>query len=159
MKNSQFKRRQSWITTYRVVTTVLLVLIAGVLLFRPAPSMPAVPTAAEIAKEVNGPVVFQRPSVMEYIAKTNSCVVGGTVTASEWHVGRETHAVASVDSKTVDYTSFRFKSDEGREFGVSQNGALYSVPGENLGLELSCDPATMHSDPSFGLIAIVYGGM
>lgn len=159
MKNSKFNRRQSWITAYRVVSTVLLVVIIGVLLFRPEPTMPAVPTAMEIAKVVNGSVEFQRPSAMEYVAKTNSCVVGGTVTASEWHVGRETHDVASVDSTSVDFTSLRFKSDEGREFTVSQNGALFTSPGANLGLELFCDPATMKSDPSFGLIAIIYGGM
>lgn len=150
--------RQSWITAHRVVVLVLLVVIAtlsGALLLRPTP---VTPTAAEIAEAVNGPAEFQRPSIMEYVAKTNSCVVGGTVTSTEWHVGLESYGVGDVDSDSVDYTSFGFKSDAGREFTVSESGALWTDPGENLGLELYCDPATMNSDDSFGMIAIIFGG-
>lgn len=158
MSNSRTTHRQSWITAHRVVVLVLLVALVvtcSALLFRPTPT---VPTAAEIAKAVNGPAAFQRPSAMEFVPKTNSCVVGGTVTSTEWHVGQKTFAVGDVDSKTVDYTAFGFKSDEGRVFTVSDNGALFTSPGENLGLELHCDPATMNSDASFGMRAIVYGG-
>lgn len=160
MTNSPRKtHRQSWITAYRVVTSVLLValvVIGGILLARPAPS--GAPSASEIATAVNGPSEFQRPSSMEYVAKTNSCVVGGTVTSSEWHVGTGTVPVFGAESDAVDYTVFEFLSDQGRKFSVSQHGALYTEAGENLGLQLYCDPATMMTDQSFGLINIVYGG-
>jgi hypothetical protein len=152
-------RRQAWIMTYRVVTTVLLVVLTAIsviLLTRPAPT--AAPSAAEITRSVNGPVKFERPSAMEYVAQTNSCVVGGTVTSTEWHVGNKTVDVGDVDGSTVDYTAFGFQSDEGRVFTVSDNGALYTNPGENLGLELYCDAATMNTAPTFGLVAINYGG-
>ena len=66
--------------------------------------------------------------------------------------------VGDVDGNTVDYTTFKFKSDTGREFTVSANGALYTDPGENLGLELDCDTATMNTAPSFGMVRIIYGG-
>ena len=164
MNNSSSKtrptHRQTWITTYRVVTTVLLmalVVIASILLARPAPTSP--PTATEIAEAVNGPADFQRPSAMEYVAKTDSCVVGGTLVATTWHVGSETFGVAEVDSDTVDYTVYEFLSDEGRTFNVSANGALWGSAGENYGLELYCDPVTMNTAPSFGLRAIIYGGI
>ncbi len=151
--------RQTVLTAYRIVSVVLLVAlvaICGILLARPATRAPS---AAEVAEAVNGPAHFQRPSAMEYVAKTNSCVVGGTVTSTEWHVlGKTAVAVGDVDSKSVDYTVFGFKSDTGREFTVSENGALYTEPGENLGLELYCDPATMNTAPSFGLVAIISGG-
>ena len=158
MSNSRNTHRQSWITTYRVVSLVLLVALAvigSVLLTRPAPH---VSSATEIAEAINGPAKFQRPSAMEYVAKTGSCVVGGTVMSTQWHVGRDTFAVTDVESKSVDSTSFDFKSATGREFRVSVKGALYTGPGENLGLELDCDPATMNSAASFGMIAIIYGG-
>ncbi|HSW77580.1 MAG TPA: hypothetical protein VLG36_02175 [Candidatus Chromulinivoraceae bacterium] len=71
---------------------------------------------------------------MEYVAKTDSCIVGGIVTSAEWHAGGKIVAVGSVDGKTVDYTTFGFKSDTGQVFTVSKNGALYTAPGENLGL-------------------------
>lgn len=160
MNNSRsFTRHRSWLTTYRVLSTVflaILVVIGCILLFRPAQYVPSV---AEIAYGVNGPTAFQRPSAMEYVAKTDSCVVGGTVTSTEWHLGTETFAVGDVDSKSVEYTSFGFKSDDGRIFTVSENSALFTSPGENLGLELRCDPATMNSADSFGMVAIVFGGM
>lgn len=159
MRNSVNNHRQSWITTYRVVTTVLLltlVVFGSILLARPAPT--SAPTAAEIAIAVNGPVKPQRPSAMEYIAKTNSCIVGGTVTSSEWHVGSKVVAVGGMETKSVDYTSFGFESDSGQVFTVSSNGALFTYPGENLGLQLDCDPATMASASSFGMISIVFGG-
>ena len=159
MNNSNSNtRRQSWITTHRVLVLVLLValvVISGIQLFR---STPVPPSATEIADAVNGPAEFQRPSVMKYVPETNSCVVGGTVTSTEWHVGLDTFAVGDVDADSVGYTSFGFKSDAGREFIVSENGALFTSPGENLGLELFCDPATMNSDASFGMLAIIYGG-
>lgn len=160
MRNSSTNRRQSWITTYRVVTMALivaLVAMVGVLLARPAPT--GAPTATEIAEAVNGPAKFQRPSAMEYVAKTNSCVVGGRVTSAEWHVGVQTYPVAGVESGTkVDYTSFVFEADDGRTFRVSTNDTLFMSPGENLGIEIDCDPATMDTAPSFGMLAIIYGG-
>jgi hypothetical protein len=148
-----------FLTGQRIVVVTLVVFIAAVvsiLLARPAPT--TAPSAAEIAQAVNGPVKFQRPSAMEYVAKTGSCVVGGTVTSAKWHVGGKTVDVAPNDGNTVDYTEFGFKSDEGREFIVSDRGALYPYPGENLGLELDCDPATMSTDPSFEKIRIIWGG-
>lgn len=148
-----------FLTGQRIVVLALIAFIAvavGILLARPAPS--AAPSAAEIAQSVNGPAKFERPSAMEYVAKTDSCVVGGTVTSTEWHVGNKTVSVGDVDSSTVDYTAFGFKSDNGQVFTVSDNGALYTDSGENLGLELDCDPATMNTAPSFGMIAIIYGG-
>lgn len=160
MRNSTNNHRQTWITTHRIGVVVLLltlVVIGGILLARPAPTSP--PTAAEVAEAVNGPVKFQRPSAMEYVSKTNSCVVGGTVTSTEWHVGQKVVGVGEVDSKSVDYTVFGFKSDAGQVFTVSSNDALYTSPGTNLGLELRCDPATMKSDSSFGMLAIIWGGM
>lgn len=160
MRNStNNNRRQTWITTYRIGTMVLLlalVAISSILLTRPAPTNAL--TATEVAEAVNGPEKFQRPSNMEYVSKTDSCVVGGTVTSTEWHVGQKVVAVGDVDSKSVDYTVFGFKSDTGQEFKVSDNDALFTGPGDNLGLELRCDPATMNSDPSFGMIAIIWGG-
>lgn len=160
MNNSRNNtRRQSWITTYRVVTLVLLValgVVSGIQLFRPAPQVPA---TAEIAAAINGPAEFQRPSAMEYVAKTDSCVVGGTVMSAKWHVGPDTFDVAEVDDlSTVDYTSYQFRSDEGRVFNVSANDALFMSSGENLGLELFCDRATMDSAPSFGQRSIIWGG-
>ena len=160
MNNSRNNtRRQSWITTYRVVTLVLLVallVVSGIQLFRPAPQVPA---TAEIAAAINGPAKFQRPSAMEYVAKTDSCVVGGTVMSAKWHVGPDTFDVAEVDDlSTVDYTSYKFRSDEGRVFTVSANDALFMSSGENLGLELFCDRATMDSAPSFGQRSIIWGG-
>lgn len=160
MKNSTTTRRQSWITTYRfliMLLTVALVAMVGILLARPAPS--AAPSAAEIAQAVNGPTKFERPSSMEYVAKTNSCVVGGTVVSTEWHTtDGKSHPVASLDTKSVSYTSFVFKADDGRTFTVSTNDALFTKPGENLGLELRCDQATMNTAPSFGMVAIIWGG-
>ena len=153
------QRRQTRIMLNRAANTALLltlVVICSILLSKPTPS--SVPSATEIAKAVNGPEKFQRPSSMEYVAKTNSCVVGGTVTSAEWHVGPKVVAVGDGDSKAVDYTVFGFKSDAGRVFNVSSNDALFMDPGENLGLELRCDPTTMMTDPSFGLSTIVYGG-
>ena len=150
--------RQSLITAYRALSLVLLVailVIGYIQVSRPAPNMP---TTTEIAKAVNGPTKFQRPSNMEYVAKTNSCVVGGTVVSTTWYVGTKAVKVGSVDANSVDYTSLVFKSDAGRQIVVSENGALFSDPGENLGLELNCDPATMNNDKSFGLLAIIYGG-
>ena len=151
--------RQSWITAHRVAVLVLLlalVAIGSILVTRPAPD---VLTTAEIATAVNGPEKYQRPSAMEYVNKTGSCVVGGTVTSTQWHVGSEAYDIGEVDPNSVDYTSNVFRSDEGREFNVSANGALYSEPGDNLGLELECDPATMTTDKSFGMRAIIWGGM
>jgi len=148
-----------FLTGQRIVVLALVVfsaVAAVILLARPAPT--TAPSPAEIAQAVNGPVKFERPSAMEYVAKTNSCVVGGTVTSTEWHVGNKTVSVGSVDSKTVDYTIFGFKSDTGQVFTVSENRALYTDPGENLGLELRCDPATTNTAPSFKMIAIIYGG-
>ena len=159
MGNSTPNRRQTWITTHRVTVLVLLLavtVICSILLARPAPT--SAPTATEIAEAVNGPATFQRPSNMEYVAKTNSCVVGGTVTSSEWHVGPKVVAVGGADVKSVDYTQFGFKSDAGQTFTVSTNGASFTEPGENLGLELRCDPATMKTAPSFGMLDIIYGG-
>ena len=147
-------RRQSWITTYRVVTLVLLVALLGLasfLAFR-------LPSVTEIAQAVNGPADFKRPSTMEYVVKTDSCVVGGTVVSTEWQVGGEAFDVGEVDSNTVDYTAFEFKSDEGRTFTVSEPGPLYTEPGENLGLQLRCDQSTMTTDQSFGMVSIIYGG-
>lgn len=151
-------RRQAWITAYRVGALVLLLIVAvssGIQLFRPAPE---IPTATEIAEAVNGSSEFQRPSAMEYVVKTDSCVVGGTVASTQWHVGSKVVDIGDVDADSVDYTSFQFMSDEGRQFNVSANGALFTTPGSNLGLELHCDPATMQSDKSFGMLAIIYGG-
>ena len=161
MSNSRNNtHRQSWLTFARIVALVLLmaiVAITSIQLSRPAPK---VPSAAEIAEAVNGPAEFQRPSAMEYVAKTNSCVVGGTVISASWHVGLDEFPIGEVvDANSVDYTSFVFESDTGRQFTVSENGALFSYPGQNLGLELQCDPATMSSDDSFGMIAIIYGGL
>ena len=159
MRTSKTTRKQTWITAYRAASTTLLIIlvaIGGMLLARPEPSV--VPTAEEIAEAVNGPAVFNRPSSMEYVAKTDSCVVGGVVMTTTWHVGPDTAEVASVDSKTVDYTVIEFRSDQGRAFQVSANGALWSAPGQNLGLQLHCDPATMNTDPSFGLVSIIHGG-
>lgn len=159
MRNSRTTHRQRWITAYRAASTTLLlalVVIGGMLLARPAPI--AAPTAEEIAEAVNGPDVFNRPSAMEYVAKTDSCVVGGVVMTTTWHVGPDAVEVTSVDSKTVDYTVIEFRSDQGRAFRVSANGALWSAPGQNLGLEVYCDQATMNTDPSFGLVRIIYGG-
>lgn len=157
--NTGGSRRQKFLNLYRIFATfgiAAALVMLGILLTRPAPS--AAPSATEIAQVVNGPVKFERPSAMEYVAKTNSCVVGGVVTSSAWHVGNKTVGVGGVNGNTVEYTSFTFKSDDGRVFTVSQNGALYTDPGENLGLELYCDTATMNTAPSFGLIAIIYGG-
>lgn len=157
--NTGGSRRQKLLNLYRVVSTLVLVAIlvmVSILLTRPAPT--TAPSSAEIAQAVNGPVKFERPSAMEYVAKTDSCVVGGVVTSTEWHVGNKTVGVGDVDGNTVDYTVFGFKSDTGRAFNVSENGALYTEPGENLGLELDCDAATMNTAPSFGMIAIIYGG-
>jgi hypothetical protein len=154
--NRPVRHYQTWITTQRIVVLVLLVALAvigSLLLAR------HVPSTAEIADAVNGPVKFERPSSMEYVGKTNSCIVGGTVTSTEWHVGQKVVGVGDVDSKSVDYTVFGFKSDAGQVFNVSSNDALYTNPGANLGLELRCDPATMKSDPSFGMLRIIWGGM
>jgi len=148
-----------FLTGQRVIVLALVAFVAvavSILLSRPAPT--TAPTTTEIAQAVNGPVKFERPSAMEYVAKTNSCVVGGTVTSTEWHVGNKTVKVSDVDGKTVDYTTFGFKSDTGQAFNVSENGALYTDPGANLGLELRCDAATMNTAPSFGMIAIIWGG-
>ena len=160
MNNSRSKtHRQSWITTHRIVVLVLLVALVAtslISLFR-SPSQEL--TATQIAQAVNGTEQFQRPSNMEYVAKTDSCVVGGTVMSAEWHVGQDTFGVAEVDDpSTVDYTSYQFKSDEGRVFTVTENDALFLSSGENLGLELSCDPNTMNSAPSFGQRSIIWGG-
>jgi len=163
VNNSRNTRRQSWITTYRVVSLVLLaalVVASSILLFRPAPE---VPSAAEIAEAVNGPAEFQRPSSMEYVAKTNSCVVGGTVTSGVWKTGSEEVPVGGLSYEETStarflWTSFEFKSDEGRTITVSASGALWVTPGENLGLELRCDPSTMRGDTTFEMIAIIYGG-
>jgi hypothetical protein len=155
MRNSNNNRRQTWITVYRIGNSVLLLaalVIGSILLSRPAP------TAAEVATAISGPEKFQRPSAMEYVSKTDSCIVGGTVTSTEWHVGQKVVGVSEVDAKTVDYTVFGFKSDTGREFRISGNGGLYTEPGENLGLELRCDRETMATAPSFGLLRINYGG-
>lgn len=139
-----------------VMLLVTLVVMVGISLTLPVPSSP---TATEIAEAVNGPAEFQRPSAMEYVPKTDSCVVGGTIVSVMWHNGLEDFEVGSVDSNDVGYTTYQFMSDEGRTFNVSYNSALYSFPGENLGLELYCDPATMDSDDSFGMLAIIWGGM
>jgi hypothetical protein len=147
-----------FLTGQRVIVLALVAFVAvavSILLSRPAST--TAPSSAEIAQAVNGPAKFERPSAMEYVPQTNSCVVGGTVTSTEWHVGAEVFAVGDVDGDTVDYTAFGFKSDTGRVFTVSANGALYTDPGENLGLELDCDAATMNTAPSFGMIAIIYG--
>ena len=148
-----------FLTGQRIAVLVLVAFVAvavSILLSRPAPT--AAPSSTEIAQAVNGPAKFERPSAMEYVAKTDSCVVGGTVTFTEWHVGGKVVGVGDVDGNTVDYTTFKFKSDTGREFTVSANGALYTDPGENLGLELDCDTATMNTAPSFGMVRIIYGG-
>ena len=159
MGNSTTTHRQSWITAQRVVVVTLLFAVLALCIVLVARSVgnPA-PSAAEIAQAVNGLGTFQRPSAMEYVSKTNSCVVGGTVTSAEWHSGQQTAPVGGMEAKAVDYTVFGFKSDAGQEFKVSSNGALYPSAGENLGLQLRCDPATMKSAPSFGLVSIVYGG-
>jgi hypothetical protein len=157
--NTSGSRRQRFLNLYRIFASLGIaaaLVMLGILLTRPAPS--AVPSATEIAHVVNGPVKFERPSAMEYVAKTNSCVVGGVVASAQWHVGNKTVVVGDANVDTVDYTSFSFKSDNGRVFTVSHNGALFLDPGENLGLELYCDAATMNTAPSFGLVAIVYGG-
>ncbi|HMI09507.1 MAG TPA: hypothetical protein VK497_03895 [Candidatus Saccharimonadales bacterium] len=165
MSNSQNTRTTKrhfypkFLTGQRILVLVLVMFIAaaaGILLARPAPS--STPTATEIAQAVNGPATFQRPGVMEYVVKTNSCIVGGTVTSANWHVGAKTVGVDAVDWKTVDYTAFTFKADNGQVFTVSDNDALFMDPGENLGLELDCDPATMNTAKSFGMIAIIFGG-
>lgn len=161
MPNSRTTNRfyPKFLTGQRIGVLALVAFIAvaaGILLARPAPT--TAPSPAEIAQAVNGPVQFERPSAMEYVAKTNSCVVGGTVTATEWHVGNKTVKVGDVDGNIVDYTVFGFKSDTGQVFNVSENGALYTHPGENLGLELDCDPATMDTASSFGMRAIIFGG-
>lgn len=161
MGNSTFGRPKygRMITAHRVVVLVLLVALVAIgitLLVRPAPQ---VPTATEIAEAVNGPAEFQRPSAMEYVTETDSCVVGGTVTSAQWHIGNKAVPAGSVDnSEAVDYTEFGFKSDEGQTFSVSDNDALFLESGENLGLQVFCDPATMKTDPSFGLITIIWGG-
>lgn len=164
MPNSQNTRTTNrfypkFLTGQRIAVLVLVAFVAlavSILLSRPAPT--TAPTAAEIAQAVNGPVKFERPSIMEFVPKTNSCVVGGTVTSTEWHVDGKTAGAGEVDGNTVDYTTFGFESDTGRVFTVSANGALYTSPGENLGLELRCDPTTMNTAPSFGMVAIIYGG-
>jgi hypothetical protein len=139
-----------------MVLLFTLVVICSVLVVRPAPT--SAPTAADVALAINGPAKFQRPSTMEYVSKTDSCVVGGTVTSAEWHVGQKVVALGGADPKVVDYTAFSFKTDAGDMLGVSAPGALFTTPGDNLGLQLHCDPATMTSDKSFGLITILYGG-
>ena len=157
--NTNGSRRQKLLNAYRIFATLALVAVVGmlaVLVMRPAPS--TAPSVTEIAREINGPAEFQRPSAMEYVAKTDSCVVGGTVTSTAWHVDGKTVGAADVDSNKVDYTEFGFKTDNGQVFTVSENGALYTEPGENLGLELDCNPLTMNSTPSFGMVAIIYGG-
>lgn len=154
------RRYARLLTGQRIAVLGLLLLIVGglgFLIYKQETAPRAVP-ATEIARAINGPAEFQRPSRMEYVPQTNSCVVGGTVVSSEWHVGAKTVATGSVDPNTVDYTAFTFKSDEGRMFAVSDNGALYNDPGENLGLELDCDSATMMTAPSFGMVAIIWGG-
>jgi hypothetical protein len=153
--NTDDSRRPKRLNAYRVVSMLALaalLVMGSILVARPAP------TSTEIAQAVNGPVKFERPSAMEYVAKTNSCVVGGTVTSAKWHVGNKTVDVGEVAGSTVDYTEFVFKSDDGRVFTVSQIGAFHSDPGQNLGLELDCDPATMTTAQSFELIATIYGG-
>ena len=142
MPNTRTTNR--FLTGQRIIVLALVAFIAaaaGSLLTRPAPT--AAPSPAEIAQADNGPVIFERPSAMEYVVQTNSCVVGGTVTSIKWH---------------VDSTEFEFKSDEGRTFSVSTTDELYTEPGDNLGLELYCDPATMNTAPSFGMVRIIYGG-
>lgn len=158
--NTGGSRRQTLLNLYRVLTVCALVVIAATsaLMLNKLADRPDTPTAAEIAQAINGSAEFQRPSDMEYVAKTNSCVVGGTVTSTKWHVGDQTVKLGEVDGNTVDYTTFGFESDDGQVFTVSDNGALYVEPGENLGLELRCDPVTLSTTPSFGLIAIIYGG-
>jgi hypothetical protein len=161
--NTGGSRRQKWLNTYRALSTFMLValMVMGVVVLDKLSDLSdsaPVPTATEIAEAVNGPAEFQRPSALEYVPETNSCVVGGTVTSAEWHVGGKAVSVWSVEPDTVDYTAFEFESDDGRVFTVSANGELDPEPGENLGLELLCDPTTMNSDESFGLVAIIYGG-
>lgn len=167
MPNPQNTRTTNrFLTGQRIIVLALVAFIAaaaGSLLTRPAPTAAPSPAEiaqaeAEIAQADNGPVIFERPSAMEYVVQTNSCVVGGTVTSTKWHVGAEVFAVGDVDNDTVDYTEFEFKSDEGRTFSVSTSDALYTEPGDNLGLELYCDPATMNTAPSFGMVRIIYGG-
>lgn len=152
MPNPQNTRTTNrFLTGQRIIVLALVAFIAaaaGSLLTRPAPTAAPSPAEiaqaeAEIAQADNGPVIFERPSAMEYVVQTNSCVVGGTVTSIKWH---------------VDSTEFEFKSDEGRTFSVSTSDALYTEPGDNLGLELYCDPATMNTAPSFGMVRIIYGG-
>lgn len=129
-----------FLTGLSIIVLALVAFIAaaaGSLLTRPAPT--AAPSPAEIAQAVK----FERPSAMEYVVQTNSCVVGGTVTSIKWH---------------VDSTEFEFKSDEGRTFSVSTTDELYTEPGDNLGLELYCDPATMATSPYFGMVAIIWDG-
>ena|GEM_PF-2539475 len=161
MRNSANTHRQAWITAYRVVSPVLLVailVITIILLVRPAPKTQEVPTTAEIAQAINGPATFERPSNMEYVAKTNSCVVGGTVTYTKWVVGAKSYPVDKVNPAIVDYTVFGFKSDQGRQFDVYANDALFNSPGGNLGLELQCDQKTMGTAKYFEMLAIIYGG-
>lgn len=160
MNNSRSNtRRQSWLTTHRIAVLTLLLVIAAMDVIRLIHPAPSAPSTAEIAEVVNGPAEFQRPSAMEYVAQTDSCVVGGVVTSTEWHVGQETFDFGNVDPADVDYTSFVFKSDTGRVFRVSTNGAVWATPGQNLGLELHCSPETMNDDESFGMRAIIYGGL
>jgi hypothetical protein len=157
MKNSTPSRRQAWITTYRVTSLALLVALVAIgsaLLVRPS-----APTETEIAQAVKGLAEFQRPGAMEYVAKTNSCVVGGTVTESTWYVdSKPLPAGSNVDLSSVDYTTLEFRADNGQEFTASKNGALVTPPGSNLGLEVECDTATMNVAESFGIRAIIYGG-
>jgi hypothetical protein len=157
--NTSGSRRPKWLNLYRVVSTLglaTLLVMVSILLTRPTPT--TAPSSAEIAQAVNGPAKFERPSALEYVAETNSCVVGGVVTSAEWHVGNTVVGVGDVDGNTVNFTTFGFKADDGQVFTVSENGALYTDPGENLGLQLDCDTATMKTAQSFGLIEINYGG-
>ena len=166
-RTNRWLGHQTRLTISRALALVLLAFVAfAVSPLNPfeRPSHPAaqavqhVPTPAEIARAVNGSATFQRPSAMEYVPKTNSCIVGGTVTSASWHVGTKDVSVDSVDSNSVDYTSFTFTADDGQVFTVSDNDALFMDPGENLGLELWCDRATMTTAKSFGMIAIIWGG-
>jgi hypothetical protein len=119
-------------------------------------SSPQPAALSEGALDTTSPAEFQRPSNMEHVIQTNSCVVGGTVKSSRWHVGVDTYDVGAVAVDDVLYTSFNFLSDEGREFVVAANGAMDIYPTQSFGLELYCDPTTMHSDEAFQLLAIIW---
>lgn len=160
MRNSIRNHLQYWGFVHSVLGLVMLPAIAVmVFMLLARPALTSAPTVAEIAQAVNGPTQFQRPSAMKFVPETNTCVVGGTVVSGEWSVGNKVVAVgAENDPYAVDYTTFKFRSDTGRVFDVTADGGLFVEPGESLGLQVSCDPATMYAADSFSMVEINHGG-